>query len=70
MAKESVSSPIHHRLRENGLRCRIIRMPRTLDKFFRPLHRHVHWDPCESFRWLVVVMAFAWGRPQAANFYR
>jgi hypothetical protein len=49
---------------------RIIRVPRTLDKFFRPLHRHFHWDHFEYFRLLVLVMAFAWGRHNVANLYR
>src|SRR6266705_6087269 len=49
---------------------RIIRVPRPLDQFFRPLHHHVHWDHCEYFRWLVLAMALAWGRHHVANFYR
>jgi SRSO17 transposase len=49
---------------------RIIRVPCTLDKFFRPLHRHFHWDHFEYFRLLVLVMAFAWGRHNVANLYR
>jgi len=46
---------------------RIIRVPRTLDKFFRPLHCHFHWDHFEYFRLLVLVMAFAWGRHNVAH---
>jgi hypothetical protein len=49
---------------------RIIRVPRTLDKFFRPLHCHFHWDHFEYFRLLVLVMAFAWGRHNVAHLYR
>lgn len=49
---------------------RIIRVPRPLDKFFRPLHHHFHWDHFEYFRWLVLAMAFAWGRHHVANLYR
>jgi hypothetical protein len=49
---------------------RMIRVPRTLDQCFRPLHRHFHWDHFEYFRLLVLVMAFAWGRHHVANFYR
>lgn len=49
---------------------RIIRVPRTLDKFFRPLQRHFHWDHFEYFRLLVLAMAFAWGRHHVANLYR
>jgi SRSO17 transposase len=45
-------------------------VPRTLDKFFRPLHRHFHWDHFEYFRLLVLVMAFTWGRHNVANLYR
>jgi hypothetical protein len=67
MARERVSSPVHQRLREHGLMGRIIRVPRSLDKCFRPLHHHVHWDHFESVRWLVLVMAFTWGRHQVAN---
>ena len=49
---------------------RIIRVPRTLDKFFRPLHHHFHWDHVEYFRLLVLVVAFAWGRHTVTNLYR
>jgi SRSO17 transposase len=49
---------------------RIIRVPRSLDKFFRPLQRHFRWDHFEYFRLLVLVMAFAWGRHNVANLYR
>jgi len=50
--------------------CRIIRVPRSLDKFFRPLQRHFRWDHFEYFRVLVLAMAFAWGRHHVANVYR
>lgn len=49
---------------------RLIRLPRSLDKFCRPLQRHFRWDHFEYFRLLVVVMAFAWGRPHVAKLYR
>ena len=49
---------------------RLIRVPRTLDKFFRPLHGYFHWGHFEYFRLLVLVMAFAWGRHHVANLYR
>ena len=49
---------------------RIIRVPGSLDKFFRPLHHHFHWDHFESFRLLVLVMAFTWGRHNVANLCR
>ena len=49
---------------------RLIRVPRSLDKFFRPLHHYFHWDHCEYFRLLVLVMAFTWGRHHVANLYR
>jgi SRSO17 transposase len=49
---------------------RIIRVPRSLDQFFRPLQRHFRWDHFEYFRLLVLVMAFAWGRHHVANLYR
>jgi hypothetical protein len=49
---------------------RIIRVRRSLDKFFRPLHHHFHWDHFEYFRLLVLVMAFTWGRHHVANLCR
>lgn len=49
---------------------RMIRVPRTLDKFFRPLHRHFHWDHFESFRMLVLAMAFTWGQHKVVHLYR
>jgi SRSO17 transposase len=49
---------------------RIIRVPPTLDEFFRPLHGYFHWGHFEYFRLLVLVMAFAWGRHHVANLYR
>ena len=49
---------------------RIIRVPRSLDKFFRPLQRRFHGDHFEYFRLLVLAMAFAWGRHNVANIYR
>jgi hypothetical protein len=70
MVRERVSSPVHHRLWENGLMLRIIRVPRTLDKFFRPLQGYVHGDHFAYFRLLVLAMAFAWGRHHVTNLYR
>lgn len=49
---------------------RIIRVPRTLDKFFRPLQCHFHWDHFAYFRLLVLAMAFAWGRHNVTNLHR
>jgi SRSO17 transposase len=49
---------------------RIIRVPRTLDKFFCPLQCHFHWDHFAYFRLLVLAMAFAWGRHNVTNLYR
>jgi hypothetical protein len=48
----------------------MIRVPRTLDKCFRPRHRPFHGNHFEDFRLLVLVMAFAWGRHQVANLSR
>jgi DDE superfamily endonuclease len=48
----------------------IVRGPPALDKFFRPLKPRFHWDHYPSFRLLVLVMAFAWGRRKVANLYR
>jgi hypothetical protein len=49
---------------------RIIRVPPSLDQFFRPLHGHFHWDHCTYFRLLVLTMAFLWGRRNVANVHR
>jgi SRSO17 transposase len=49
---------------------RIIRVPPSLDKFFRPLQGHFHWDHFAYFRLLVLTMAFMWGRRNVANLYR
>jgi SRSO17 transposase len=49
---------------------RIIRVPPALDKFFCTLPPCFHWDHFLYFRWLVLVIAFAWGRRNVANLYR
>jgi DDE superfamily endonuclease len=49
---------------------RILRVPPSLDTFFRPLHGYFHWDHCTYFRLLVVTMAVMWGRRKVANLYR
>jgi DDE superfamily endonuclease len=49
---------------------RILRVPPSLDKFFRPLPEHFHWDHFTYFRLLAVAMAFMWGRRNVANLYR
>jgi hypothetical protein len=49
---------------------RIVRVPAPLDKFFRTLRPCFHWDHFESFRLLVLAMAFMWGRRNIANLYR
>jgi SRSO17 transposase len=49
---------------------RIIRVPPSLDKFFRPLQGHFHWDHFTYFRLLVLAMAVMWGRRNVANLYR
>jgi SRSO17 transposase len=49
---------------------RIIRVPPALDKFFRPLKGHFHWDHFTYFRLLVLAMAVMWGRRNVANLYR
>lgn len=36
--------------------------PSALDKFLHPLTEHFHWDHFTSFRLLVVIIAFLWGR--------
>jgi hypothetical protein len=50
--------------------CRLIRVPSALDKFFRPLPGHVHWDHFTYFRWLVLTLALMWGRRNVANVHR
>jgi SRSO17 transposase len=49
---------------------RIIRVPPSLDKFFRPLQGHFHWNHHTYFRLLVVTIAFMWGRRNVSNLYR
>jgi SRSO17 transposase len=49
---------------------RIIRVPPSLDQFFRPLKGHFHWDHCTYFRLLVLAIAVMWGRRNVANLYR
>jgi hypothetical protein len=49
---------------------RIIRVPPTLDKFFGTVAPCFHWNHFDDFRWLVVVIALAWGRRTVANLYR
>jgi hypothetical protein len=49
---------------------RIIRVPPALDKFFRPLKGHFHWDHFTYFRLLVLAIAVMWGRRNVANLYR
>jgi SRSO17 transposase len=49
---------------------RIIRVPPSLDKFFRPLKGHFHWDHFTYFRLLVVAIACMWGRRNVAHVYR
>jgi SRSO17 transposase len=49
---------------------RIIRVPPSLDKFFRPLKGYFHWDHFTYFRLLVLGMAVMWGRRNVANLYR
>jgi SRSO17 transposase len=49
---------------------RIVRVPASLDKFFRTLRPCFHWDHYVYFRLLVLVMAFAWGRRNVTNLYR
>jgi DDE family transposase len=68
--RESVSSPVHRRLRENRLMCRIRRVPATLDKCFCTLPPCFHGDHFAYFRLLVLVIAMAWGRRHVANLYR
>jgi hypothetical protein len=58
MVRESVLLPVPHRLWAHGLLLRIIRVPCTLDKFFRPLHLHFPWDWYEDCRMPVVAIAF------------
>jgi hypothetical protein len=70
MARERGSSPVHRRLRENRRLCRLIRVPATLATVYCPWPPCVPWDHGESFRWLVLVIAMAWGRRHVANLDR
>jgi SRSO17 transposase len=49
---------------------RIIRVPPSLDKFFRPLKGQFHWDHFTYFWLLVLAMAVMWGRRNVAHVYR
>jgi SRSO17 transposase len=49
---------------------RIVRVPASLDQFFRPLQGHFHWDHFTYFRLLVLTIAVMWGRRNVANLYR
>jgi hypothetical protein len=62
--------PAHWRVQEDCPVFRIIRVPPSLDKFFRPLQGHFHWDHVAYFRLLVLTMAFLCGRRHVANLYR
>jgi hypothetical protein len=70
MARERVSSPVHHRLREHDLRCRIIRVPSGLDTLLQTLKPHFHWDHWRYFPLLVRAMACMGGRRHVAHLYR
>jgi hypothetical protein len=70
MVRERVSSPVHHRLQENGLMFRIRRVPPSLDQFFQPLKGPFHWDHVADFRLLVLTLALMGGRRNVANLYR
>jgi hypothetical protein len=50
--------------------CRIIHVPPTLDTLFQPLEQPSYWNYCTYFRWLVVTIAFMWGRRHVATVYR
>jgi hypothetical protein len=49
---------------------RIIRVALAMDKFFRPLERHFHWNHFKYFRLLVVTITCMWGRRPVAEVYR
>jgi hypothetical protein len=49
---------------------RIIRVPPSLDKCFRPLHGHFHWDHVTYVRLLVLTMALMWGQRNVAHVHR
>jgi SRSO17 transposase len=49
---------------------RIVRVPASLDQFFRTLRPRFHWDHFDYFCLLVVAIAFMWGRRNVANLYR
>lgn len=49
---------------------RILRVPASLDAFFRPLQGHFHWDHFTDVRLLVLTRAVLWGRRNVAHRYR
>ena len=62
--------PAHWRVQEDCPVFRLIRVPPSLDKVFRPLQGPFHWDHGAYFRLLVLTMAFLWGRRHVAHLYR
>jgi SRSO17 transposase len=63
-------SPACQREQEDCPMFRIIRVPRALDKFFRPLEPHFHWNHFAYFHLLVVTIACMWGRRNVAKVCR
>jgi hypothetical protein len=49
---------------------RLIRVPSSLDQFFRPLRGPFHWDHVTDFRLLGLAMAARWGRRTVAHVSR
>ena len=50
--------------------CRLLRVPSSLAKVFRPLPGQFHWNHGTSFRLLVLAMAVMWGRRNVAHVSR
>lgn len=62
MARECMDLPLTTNLWRMAPLFRIVRVPASLDQFFRTLSPRFHWDHDAYFRLLVLVMALAWGR--------
>jgi len=49
---------------------KIVRFPKKLESFFKPLENQFHYNHFGYFQTLVVLMAFSWGRRNVATLYR
>lgn len=49
---------------------KIVRFPSMLEPFFSSLTTEFHWNHFAYFRWLVLLVAFSWGRRNISSLYR